>query len=56
MLVSAAKEGHIIATNDKDILKQLKSLKLNALKIREKNKLIFTEGNVAWKKKNTPYA
>ena len=47
MLVSAAKEGNIIATNDKDILKQLKSLKLNALKIREKNKLIFTEGNVA---------
>jgi len=47
MLISAAKEGHIIATNDKDILKKLKSLKLNALKIREKNKMIFTEGDMA---------
>ena len=47
MLISAAKEGHIIATNDKDILKQLKILNLNALKIREKNRMIFTEGDMA---------
>ena len=37
----------LAATNDKDILKKLKSLKLNALKIREKNKMIFTEGDMA---------
>ena len=47
MLISDAKEGHIIATNDKDILKQLKLLQINALKIREKNKMVFTEGDVA---------
>jgi len=47
MLISAAKEGHIIATNDKEILKQLKLLQLNALKIREKNKMVFTEGDIA---------
>jgi len=47
MLITAAKEGHIIATNDRYILKQLKILKLNALKIREKNKMIFTEGDMS---------
>lgn len=47
MLIAAAKEGHLIATNDKDILKQLKILKLNALKIREKNKMMFTEGDMS---------
>lgn len=46
MLISAAKRGHIIATNDKDILKKLKLLKLNALKIREKNRMMFTEGDM----------
>tara|TARA_B100000029_G_scaffold360050_1_gene352949 strand:+ start:533 stop:892 length:360 start_codon:yes stop_codon:yes gene_type:complete len=44
MLFEAAKNGNIIATNDKDLLYRLKKLKLNALKIREKNKLIPTEG------------
>ena len=47
MLIEAAKEGHLIATNDKDILNQLKILKLNALKIREKNKMMFTEGDMS---------
>ena len=44
MLVEAAKEGNIIATNDKELLNRLKTLKINALKIREKNKLVATEG------------
>ena len=44
MLIDAAKNGYLIATNDKEILSELKSLKLNALKIREKDKLISTEG------------
>ena len=44
LLVEAAKNGHLIATNDKELLNRLKDLKLNALKIREKNKLISTEG------------
>ena len=45
MLLAAAKNGNIIATNDRHLLDRLKKLKLNALKIREKNKLILTEGN-----------
>ena len=44
MLVEAAKGGNIIATNDKDLLNRLKILEINALKIREKNKLVSTEG------------
>ena len=44
MLIDAAKNGYLIATNDKEMLSELKSLKLNALKIREKNKLVPTEG------------
>ena len=44
MLIDAAKNGYLIATNDKEILSKLKFLKLNALKIREKNKLVSTEG------------
>ena len=44
MLIAAAKNGYLIATNDKEMLSELKSLKLNALKIREKNKLVSTEG------------
>ena len=44
LLVEAAKNGHLIATNDKELLNRLKALKLNALKIREKNKLVSTEG------------
>ena len=45
MLLDAAQNGNIIATNDKDLLGRLKKLNLNALKIREKTKLILTEGN-----------
>ena len=44
MLIDAAKRGYLVATNDKEILSELKSLKLNALKIREKDKLVSTEG------------
>ena len=44
MLVEAAKKGDIVVTNDKELLKRLKTLKINALKIREKNKLVSTEG------------
>ena len=44
MLIEAAKKGFTIATNDKEILTKLKLLKINALKIREKNKLVSTEG------------
>ncbi len=44
LLVEAAKNGHLIATNDKELLNRLKVLNLNALKIREKTKLISTEG------------
>ena len=44
ILIAAAKNGYLIATNDKEMLSELKSLKLNALKIREKNKLVSTEG------------
>jgi len=44
MLIEAAKKGNIIATNDKELLNRLKNLKINALKIREKNKLVSTEG------------
>ena len=44
MLIEAAKKGDIIATNDKELLNRLKTLKINALKIREKNKLVSTEG------------
>tara|TARA_B100000965_G_C19553228_1_gene741030 strand:+ start:38 stop:397 length:360 start_codon:yes stop_codon:yes gene_type:complete len=44
MLIDAAKKGFTIATNDKEILKKLKVLKINALKIREKTKLVSTEG------------
>ena len=44
MLIEAAKKGFTIATNDKEILKKLKDLKINALKIREKTKLVSTEG------------
>ena len=44
MLFEAAQNGNIIATNDKDLLERLKKLNLNALKIREKTKLVSTEG------------
>ncbi len=44
MLFEAAQNGNIIATNDKDLLERLKKLNLNALKVREKTKLVSTEG------------
>ena len=44
MLFEAAQNGNIIATNDKDLLERLKKLNLNALKIREKTKLVPTDG------------
>ena len=43
LLIKAAKKGHLIATNDKEILTHLKNEGINALRIREKNKLIMTE-------------
>ena len=46
MLISAAKQGYLIATNDKEILDVLKKENINALRIREKNRLITTEGEL----------
>ncbi len=43
LLIKSAKKGHLIATNDKEILNHLKKERINALRIREKNKLIMTE-------------
>ena len=43
LLIKSAKEGHLIATNDKEMLNHLKKEGINALRIREKNKLIMTE-------------
>ena len=43
LLIKAAKKGHLIATNDKEILTHLKNEGINALRIRGKNKLIMTE-------------
>ena len=43
LLVSAAEDGYLIATNDIEILNMLKSKRINALRIREKTKLIHTE-------------
>ena len=43
LLIKSAKKGHLIATNDKEILTHLKNEGINALRIREKNKLIMTE-------------
>ena len=43
LLVSAAKEGYLIVTNDMEILNKLKSNRINALRIREKTKLMYTE-------------
>lgn len=44
LLIKAAKKGHLIATNDKEMLNHLKREGINALRVREKNKLIMTEG------------
>ena len=43
LLIKFAKKGHLVATNDKEILKHLKNEGINALRIREKNKLMMTE-------------
>tara|TARA_B100001250_G_scaffold411513_1_gene440357 strand:+ start:501 stop:860 length:360 start_codon:yes stop_codon:yes gene_type:complete len=43
LLIKSAKKGYLIATNDKEILTHLKNEGINALRIREKNKLIMTE-------------
>ena len=43
LLIKSAKKGYLIATNDKEILTHLKKEGINALRIREKNKLIMTE-------------
>ena len=42
MLVSASERGYLIATNDKGVLEELKKRKLNALRIRGKNRLVAT--------------
>ncbi|MDC0161392.1 hypothetical protein OAI71_00840 [Marine Group III euryarchaeote] len=43
LLVKSAENGYLIATNDKEILNNLKEKGINALRPREKNKLIMTE-------------
>tara|TARA_B100001113_G_scaffold352635_1_gene354575 strand:- start:2059 stop:2415 length:357 start_codon:yes stop_codon:yes gene_type:complete len=43
MLIESAKKGYLIATNDKEILLTLKSEGINALRLREKNKIIMME-------------
>lgn len=43
LLVKSAEKGYLIATNDKEILHNLKEKGINALRTREKNKLIMTE-------------
>ena len=43
LLVSAGTKGYLIATNDAEILNKLKSKRINALRIREKTKLMHTE-------------
>ena len=43
LLISAAEKGFLVATNDTEILNKLKSKRINALRIREKTKLIHTE-------------
>ena len=43
LLIKSAREGKLIATNDKELLLRLKKEKINALRIREKNKLVMTE-------------
>ena len=43
LLVKSAEMGYLVATNDKEILENLKEKRINALRTREKNKLIMTE-------------
>ena len=42
MLISASERGYIIATNDKELLRELGKRNRNALRIRGKNRLIST--------------
>ena len=43
LLVKSAEKGYLIATNDKEILLSLKAKGINAIRIREKNKLTVME-------------
>ena len=43
LLVKYATKGYLIATNDKEILLSLKAKGINAIRIREKNKLMIME-------------
>ena len=43
LLLKSAKKGYLIATNDKEILLNLKKNRIKALRIREKSKLIIME-------------
>ena len=46
MLVAASERGYIIATNDRELLEELRKRKISALRIRGKNKLISTGGEL----------
>ena len=46
LLVKSAEKGYLVATNDKEILDNLKEKGNNALRTREKNKLIMTEKEI----------
>ena len=43
MLVLASENGYVIATNDKDLLEELRKRGINALRIRGKTQLMTTE-------------
>ena len=43
LLIESAKKGYLIATNDKEIILNLKKNRIKALRIREKSKLIIME-------------
>ncbi|MEC9332554.1 MAG: hypothetical protein VYA07_00715 [Candidatus Thermoplasmatota archaeon] len=46
MLVAASERGYIIATNDRELLEELRKRKISALRIRGKKKLISTGGEL----------
>ena len=46
MLILASENGYIIATNDKDLLRELEKRGFNALRIRGKTQLIPTESEL----------
>ena len=43
LLIESAKKGYLIATNDKEILLNLKKNRIKALRTRQKSKLIIME-------------